>query len=95
MTKQTDRATDAEKDYAQETAERTVENLFLRLGIDPDDKDVLHRLRDDLMFLARLKRGASQVSGVIIKTCAGAVVMAFIWMLTQGFKDWIWIPGIK
>lgn len=70
-------------------AERALERVLLRMGIDPDDKESLAEWRENLMFVARMKRGANQISGAIIKTCAGAAGAAFIWLLVQGFRDWI------
>lgn len=77
---------------AQEASERALESILLRMGIDPDDKDGLKEFRENLAFVARMKRGANQLSSVIIKTCAGAIVAAFLWMLVQGFRDWILLP---
>ncbi len=74
---------------AQEAAERAVVTILLRMGVDPDDRDGLKRLRDNLTFLARMNRGADQVGSIVAKTCAGAAVMAFLWMLGAGFKDWL------
>ncbi len=77
---------------AQEAAERAIENILLRMGIDPDDQEGLKKLKDNLHFLARMSRGADQVGSVMTKTCTGAAIMAFLWMLVVGFKDWLHLP---
>lgn len=77
---------------AERAADKALENFALRLGIDPEDTKGLAEWRENLMFVARMKRGANQVSGVIIKTCAGAAVTAFLWLVVQGFRDWILLP---
>jgi hypothetical protein len=79
---------------AERVAEKAVETFALRMGLDPEDKDALKEFRENLAFVSRMKRGANQMSGVILKTCAGAAVTAFLWMLVQGFRDWIYLPKI-
>ncbi len=74
---------------AQEAAERAVVNVLLRMGIDPEDHEGLKSLRENLSFLARMNRGANHVGSLFVKTCAGAAIMAFLWMLATGFKEWL------
>lgn len=79
--------TDEEKQ--QQATERALENLLLRMGVDPDDKQAFAELRENLAFLARFKRGTGQISNAIIKTCVGAAVLGVLWLLVMGFRDWI------
>jgi hypothetical protein len=69
-------------------AESAVENVLLRLGIDPGDPDGMASIRDDLQFLQRMNRGAKEVKRATIKTCVGAVVTGGIAMVLIGLKDW-------
>lgn len=82
-------------EIAQAAADKALERILLRLGIDPDDSKGMQNVRNDLFFLARMSRGANQISGIIVKTCVGAMVLGVIWIVLQGFKDWIFIPGLK
>lgn len=83
------------EDIAERAAEKAVEAFALRLGIDPDDPKALAEWRENLAFIARVKRGANQVSAAIIKTCAATAVGALLWMLAQGFRDWMILPKVN
>lgn len=84
-------------EIAQEAADKALERVLLRLGIDPEDTQGLQNWRNDLFFLARMSRGAHQISSIIVKTCVGAAVLGIIWIVLQGFKDWVFlpVPGVK
>lgn len=94
MSKNTDGTSEKPvEQVAQEAADKAVAQMLLRLGIDADDSKVW---RNDFFFLARMSRGAHQISSVVVKTCAGAAALGLIWILMQGIKDWFsTIPIIK
>jgi hypothetical protein len=76
-------------EIANDAAQRAVDAVMLRLGIDPHDPESLARARNNLQFLARMNRGATQVSNAIVKTCAGAAITAILWLLGVGLKEWL------
>lgn len=81
-----------QESIAERAAQRTIEGLFLHLGIDIKDPEALKQMKEDLAFLARMGRGAREVKSVAIKTCVGSLIAGLIALLGIGIKDWIQHP---
>lgn len=78
---------DAFRTVAEQAADRAVREVFLRLGIDVDDREALASAMDDFSFLKRMNRGAKEVKSTTIKTAVGAIIAAVFALLVLGFKE--------
>lgn len=78
-----------DKEAIDAIAERIVSDFFLKLGVDVEDKDAMHKLRDNLIFLGRMADGAREIKSVVIKTGVGAAVTGFITLVVIGLRDWL------
>jgi hypothetical protein len=73
---------------AERAAIKAVEFVFLYLGIDINDKEALRRMREQLEFVARVERGATEIKNATIKTCVGAFFAGLFALLLLGYRDY-------
>lgn len=79
-------------DAAEIAAQRTVERLFVGLGVDVSKPESIIELQKTLTFASNL-RGASQtIRKTGLRAAVGIIVSAFFGVLLLGFKDWIKLP---
>ena len=84
----------------EKTVERTVELIFLRLGVDPQDNGGVARLKDNLNYLNQ-KRKDETAARALIKTSAATLLTglgatAIMWFLVvvkgglhDAFVEWL------
>ncbi len=74
---------------AKMSARESVDYLFLHMGIDLNDPKELARMKADFSHLRKLRVGSELVKAASIKTCAGAVITALIWLFYEGLQAWV------
>jgi hypothetical protein len=70
-------------------ADKAVEGVFLRLGVDTKNPVALAAWQDNFSFLGRINTGAKLVKATTIRTGVGAVFAGCVTLIVLGFKDWI------
>lgn len=77
---------------AERAALKTMDVLFLHLGIDVNDPEELRALRERFEFLKRMHRGAVEVSSTarkaVVRTCVGALASGLIALVVMRFKGY-------
>lgn len=72
----------------KELVRDTVEEVFLKMGIDPSNVNETSALKTDLQFLHNAHRGAREIKSVAIKTCVGAFFTFLIGLIGLGLHQY-------
>ena len=74
---------------AELAAERTVERLFIGLGVDISKPEGIIELQKTLSFASSLRGASLTIRKSGLRAAVGIVVAGVLGILMLGFKDWV------